>query len=181
VVRAVANSEKPIVSAVGHGVDYTLCDFAADIRAVTPSEAAEFVTLDSAVAKRKIIADLSSIRGSMESKVKSYFDRIAYDSNRIGLIAERTLDNVRACICANISACMLAAERGTEKAQVKLEKNLARMESINPLNVLKRGYCYASNDNGVIKSVSDVQADSLITLTLRDGTVRALVKDKEQQ
>ncbi|MBO5866654.1 MAG: exodeoxyribonuclease VII large subunit [Clostridia bacterium] len=66
IVRAIANCSKPVVSAVGHGVDYTLCDFVADKRAVTPSEAAEFVTTDVVEIKRHI----KSLIGKQHLKIQ---------------------------------------------------------------------------------------------------------------
>ncbi len=138
VVLAVYNCKKPIVSAVGHGVDFTLCDLASDRRAVTPSEAGEFVTEDVFEKRRIIIDKLNWIKRLLSQKL---------------ITKENEISN-----CLKI------------------------VDAINPLNLLKKGYSFATINNRPIKSVKDLGVNDIIELTLADGNISAQVKTiKEDQ
>lgn len=181
VVRAVAFSPKPIVSAVGHGVDYTLCDFAADKRAVTPSEAAEFVTIDSASLIEKIQATLNRQDSFISSKLQTYREKALYSlesvSDKIEFSVEKARDKTISII-GNINQVISSNVGLTEK---DLQANISILSTLNPLNVLQRGYAYLSDGSGVIKSVDDVKISGVINFTLADGNVSAQVLSKEKK
>lgn len=159
VVRAVANCLKPVVSAVGHGVDYTLCDFAADRRAVTPSEAAEFVTINVSDVKRRVIGVISEMENGLRERLELFNGKISYIIKSV----DREI-SYRA-----------------EKYEQRINGDIERLNSVNPLNVLRRGYAYLSVGESIVKSVDDVNVNDVLTMTLSDGKLSAQVLAKEKK
>ncbi len=178
VVRAVANCNKPIVSAVGHGVDFTLCDFAADRRAVTPSEAAEFVTIDSRQIKDKIYSLLEHNQAMILARLKSYFDKVNYDARRVNADIAYNVEQTVANIRQRLYSIQNSVELRTINVKNTIDNNLSKIDSMNPVKVLQRGYAYISNNGNVVKSVDDIEVDSKIRMTLYDGEIYAKVIDK---
>jgi len=178
-VRAVAACEKPIVSAVGHGVDYTLCDFAADKRAVTPSEAAEFVTLDCRAVKENIFNRLRREADWIIRLTKQQKYGVVLTVTQIGNALKRNLDAGRRKVeqtlqqgSQTLSARVGALQRATDKA-------VARVDAANPTNVLRRGYAYVSSGERRVSSVTQLQTGDTVNVTLTDGNFDATVTSKE--
>lgn len=181
VVRAIAACSKPIVSAVGHGVDFTLSDFAADRRAVTPSEAAEFVTLDAEREKVHLLSNLDKIENTVASRLARHFECVQNDCKFLYNAVGRKLDNIR----AELRFCLQSVENAvlskTEKNAAALDKITNRLAASNPVNILKRGYGYVSTEKGVVKSIRQVDVGGEITVYLQDGAVDAKVTRKEER
>ena len=178
-VRAVAECAKPIVSAVGHGVDFTLCDFAADRRAVTPTEAAEFVTLDSAKVKQNIIANVSHQADFIARKVKQQQYSAVLSVTRISGALGRNLESLRRKISQILIREGQSASDALAYRQNKTHKLVARLDEMNPAKILQRGYAYASLGDKKISSVSQVEVGDTVKITLFDGAFQSTVKDKE--
>lgn len=178
VVRAIAGCNKPVVSAVGHGVDFTLCDFAADKRAVTPTEAGEFVTLDVSALKSSILSDLEHTSNALDVQIRRYSDNTMYDIGAICSKADALFEQNRNRILNDLNVCERQAEMTAAERTAAVESSLARLTSLNPANVLKRGYAYLTKDSGIIKSVGEVSVGDCIKLTLQDGAFTATVKEK---
>ena len=178
VVRAIAKCSKPIVSAVGHGIDFTLSDFAADRRAVTPSEAAEFVTIDAAREKFRVRASLDKIAATVAARLQQLKDQVCYDvkivSSDIGHKISAQQERVKYCLKSVETACKMRVEKNA----LLLDKSVNRLSTLNPTNVLKRGYGYVSTAKGVVRSVSQLNVGDEFKLTLQDGSVTAAVTEK---
>ena len=155
-VRAIAASAIPTISAVGHETDFTLCDFAADVRAGTPSIAAEMAVprLDELKAR---LADLSSsLPRALRSKGEYCAQRIDHLSD--GLAGALVLFRER-------------LERRVERAAVKLE-------AYSPYGVLERGYSLTTDEDGsVVKDSASLKAGDVIATRFRTGSVRSVVKE----
>lgn len=181
IVRAIANCPKPVVSAVGHGVDYTLCDFVADKRAVTPSEAAEFVTTDVSVVKRHI----QTLIAKSHNKICRQLD---YDTQFVTNFQKRitsqlvyNVDTASARLKSTLQNLSNSMQNLFLRRQTQLDKCTTRLNAANPLNILKRGYAFVDLDGKPIKSVHDLQTGDKITLHVVDGKVDAAVINKEQK
>ncbi|MCH5153428.1 MAG: exodeoxyribonuclease VII large subunit [Clostridiales bacterium] len=179
VVRAVASCNKPVVSAVGHGIDFTLCDFAADRRAVTPSEAAEFVTLDVEREKLRLKACLDRINGNIATKLQDSKQRIAYNCKVLYLGIDKRLAQMQNKITLCVSDIENCVKYRSEQLTVKLDKTVNRLSTLNPTNILKRGYGYVSSNRGVVKSVNQVEVGEHVQIDLQDGRLTATVTCKE--
>lgn len=181
VVRAIAECPKPTVSAVGHGVDFTLSDFAADKRAVTPSEAAEFVTLDVAREKLRILARLDKVENFVASQLSQNFGNIQNDCKLLYLGVGRKVQNCESTIGYSLKAVANAALSRFSRTEAELDKSSAKLDKLNPMKLLKRGYGYVTSADGVVKSVAQLQVGTEITVNLHDGRVGARVTRKEEK
>lgn len=178
-VREVAASELPVISAVGHEIDFTLCDFAADRRAPTPSAAAELAVPERYELKRKlgnVTARLELLEGKKLELLRSTLERMK---------KSRALTDPRNFIDDKRMALGIAEDKLYNRITFLLERKksalagkTAKLDAMNPLSVLSRGYGAAfSSDGTVIRSAAQVEKGSDISLMLSDGTVRATVCD----
>ncbi|MBQ4273143.1 MAG: exodeoxyribonuclease VII large subunit, partial [Clostridia bacterium] len=181
IVRAIANCPKPVVSAVGHGVDYTLCDFVADKRAVTPSEAAEFVTTDVNVIKRHIKSLLNKQYSKIEHQLefdthfvvnfqKRILSQLTYRVESTKLSVKHTIQN----ISANLQNAFV-------RRQMQLDAVTSKLSGVNPINILKRGYAFVELGGAPVKSTNQLQIGDNLTIHIADGDVSATVTDKESK
>lgn len=175
VVREVAGCTKPIVSAVGHGLDFTLCDFAADRRAVTPSEAAEFVTIDSALAKNSIVAGLNRLSSLLLQKLKNHKNATTYAANRISTQLFYNIDGSKNTVRFFLTSGVAGLQSRLEKLRSQTEKSTVRLSAANPANILARGYAYVEADCKKIFSVSQVKQGDELSVTVSDGMFNAVV------
>lgn len=178
VARAIYASELPVISAVGHEPDVTISDYVADVRASTPSNAAEIVvpdwhdiqdSLDSYgiradQALRKKLVSLSERLESYRNK-RVLTDPAAYIDNR-----RIELDHVRDRLAA-------AEERNLSKCRQNFVALTAALDAMSPLRVMSRGYAIAErNDGAVVRSTDMLNAGDSITLRLLDGRADCLVR-----
>lgn len=155
VVRAVATSRIPVVSAVGHESDVTLCDLAADLRAATPSNAAELVVPDAK-------AILDALDGA-ETRALAALDRIVPDlQQRVDDLEARGEDAVR--LAHRRESDMLAAQA-------------ARLQALSPLAVLARGFAVVRHaaDGRLVRATDDAPPGTEVELVLKDGSVDATI------
>ena len=178
-VREVAASELPVISAVGHEIDFTLCDFAADRRAPTPSAAAELAVPERYELKRKlgnVTARLELLEGKKLELLRSTLERMK---------KSRALTDPRNFIDDKRMALGIAEDKLYNRITFLLERKksalagkTAKLDAMNPLSVLSRGYGAAfASDGTVIRSAAQGEKGSDISLMLSDGTVRATVCD----
>ncbi|MCH5159322.1 MAG: exodeoxyribonuclease VII large subunit [Clostridiales bacterium] len=181
VVRAIASCVKPIVSAVGHGIDFTLADFAADRRAVTPSEAAEFVTIDVTRERFRVTTAIQKINSVVSSRLQQLKEQVCYDvriiNSDIGHKIVSQQNRVKFCLKSIESSCKMKADRNI----MQLDKAVNKLSSLNPVTILRRGYGYVSSGGGVVHSVAQLNVGDEIRLTLQDGSVAAKVTEKEKE
>lgn len=181
VVRAVFASEIPVISAVGHETDFTLTDFVSDLRAPTPSAAAELAVND----VMKDIKAFDSLCLRLENTVKN---KIVYEKEHIAKLqnsaslrrpVQRIADDG-----IYIENCVKTMEKHMlytlQSEKLKITGNCRRLELINPLKVLSRGYCAAFDKNGrAITKAGDVCTGEEMTVRFSDGCVSAKAQGKE--
>lgn len=177
VARAVAKSEIPVISAVGHETDFTICDFAADLRAPTPSAAAELAVPDM-YQQREM---LDNARRRLNSAV---FDKIGVERARLEMkksVLQRMspqnyIDNLRVR-CDRASMAMENAVKHEMTVKSKEFSSLcAKLEAMSPLKILARGYSVASKDGKKISDVSDVEKGDMINVRVGGGDIECEVK-----
>ncbi len=171
--RAIFASEIPIVSAVGHEVDFTIADFVADLRAPTPSAAAELVVPSALEVKERVRAlSLRALNG-MRSKLQSRRLMLGRYKlpNPAGKIADLRLD-----ADALFKRLVRAFEVTMQSQRKRLEANAGKLQAMSPLAVLSRGYSIAQHDGKSIKSASEVKSGDTLTVLLSDGSVDCTVK-----
>lgn len=184
VVRAIAASTLPIVSAVGHETDFTLADFAADVRAATPSAAAEIVVQDVSAVQDKLHQlqrRLSrSLLGIYQVRLET-FKRLSTSwvfkqPNRLWENKAQLLDQLTA-------ALPTAMENLLTKWSQQLALQNTKLESLNPLAVLARGYTITETADGrVLKSAQDIKAgDTLVTRWAKGKVTSQVIDGKEDK
>ena len=176
-VRAVADSQIPIVSAVGHETDFTLCDFAADLRAPTPSAAAELVVPDRAELAAYLKQLDERIFLGMSRKLSRSRDRLAVlSSSRTLTDPMAVIDDKRMVLMMEERALHTRMERILEAKRAAFQYKTAKLEALNPLAVVARGYSTVFDRKGVlVKSTSQVEKGDKISISLTDGRIYALV------
>lgn len=181
VVRAVAASEIPVVSAVGHEIDFPLSDFAADLRAPTPSAAAELVSENRASIREEIRNAAERIRGIMASKLERArllvkpFSLEDLEYRFRGILQPRLVrfDDAR-------EALIRALEGRTGKLRNRLELASAGLEAASPLAVLERGFSVVTVKTGggekLVRRAGDVRPGDGLVIRPRDGIIAAVAE-----
>ena len=180
--RTVASSRIPIISAVGHETDFTICDFAADLRAPTPSAAAELAVPETEDIKRRLENINVRNRTNIENRIALHRSRLEQIKN-VGAISspERLLDGRR----MNVLYCSEKLVRyygdvcNTEK--VRLAKTAAKLEALNPLGIISRGYSAVTDSDGkVIRSIKSLNEGDTISVRFADGEAKARVENLKE-
>jgi exodeoxyribonuclease VII large subunit len=180
VVRAVASSRLPVISAVGHEIDVALSDLAADLRAPTPSAAAEVVS-----ARRDEL--LERVQDIHRDMVRTMHQRI----ERVRLLAKQfTADNLERSYRALVQPVLLRLDDAKEGILLGMRDRLqslrarydiahGRLESCSPFDVLRRGYAVVrrAEDEAVVRRASDVTVDEELAVQLAEGDLRVVTKE----
>lgn len=178
VARAVIACKTPVVSAVGHESDFTICDFVADLRAPTPSAAAELVCPDINVQLNRI----RSLQYTAELYIKSYLDE---NSQRLSEICDFSplADGESLLKPFTDRLSELSEKIGmyfTQKSEVEFHKFSAlvgRLNALSPLSVLERGYAVAKQENKVITSAKEADAGKELTVAFSDGELKCNISE----
>lgn len=179
VIKAIHESQIPIVSAVGHEIDWALSDFVADLRAPTPSAAAELVSqgyLDS----RNQVANLrTQLLKSMESRLVLAESKLKrFDTKAMGMRIKNII-NTKEYLLANATNNIVTAQNQLLKSYSgRAELAIRELQALSPLAILARGYAVVQNQQGrLVASKEQAVPESLLTLTFTDGCRKALVKE----
>ncbi len=177
VVRAVAASKIPVISAVGHETDFTLSDFAADVRAATPSQAAELAVPDAADLVRHIEGLRSSLRSLRHRWMTVKRDRLARVMERpFWQEPRRLLDMRRQRLDMAMERFQRLMKSALESKRRRLEMDMERLELLSPVHVLRRGYGLISTVRGeMLHSVRHIEKGDTLHIMLTDGRLSAKV------
>ena len=176
--REIFASRIPVVSAVGHETDFTICDFVSDMRAPTPSAAAELVFPNMAERARKISAMGDTLEAKMHKKLRDNKYAVLRLSRNLEMRSPARMlsdKNMRVSLLAG--RLEGAMDKRLEASKKRLTVASAKLGAQNPLSVLSRGYALVENENNtVISSSKELKAGDNIRLVFADGDVRATVK-----
>lgn len=183
VARAVADSVIPVISAVGHETDFTICDFVADLRAPTPSAAAELAVPDAG----RLLSFMDNVRARLSTATRNHIG---------GALARLNLLKEKRCLSAPqyyteeqslrldylTRRFVAAAQQQLGGADRRLAAAASKLDALSPLKVLGRGYSIGyTADGGVLDSVSRVQVGDPLCLRLADGTLTCEVTEKREE
>ena len=177
VARAIYNSKIPIISAVGHETDYTIADFVADLRAPTPSAAAELAVPQIDEVYEKILDYQKRYKNALKKKIELI--RLRYEkcmksavfTEPLQKIHERymRIDNI------NQQINLLITKKINEKRNYAI-KVISKIDTLSPLKTLTRGYCIITQEDGkTINSVKKIKCDEMINLKFYDGDKKARI------
>ncbi len=174
--NAIYDCKIPVISAVGHETDFTICDFVSDMRAPTPSAAAELAVPDKAELMSYYSSQLQYISSFMDSQFRKNSSRLIDFQRRISLVSPQSrIDKYEKNIELLLNKSQnIVNEKYSEKSN-EITKISAKLESLNPLSVLSRGYSIAEKDGVVITSSSQLNMGDNFTLEFSDGKINATV------
>ena len=170
VARAVFNSRVPIISAVGHETDFTICDFVSDLRAPTPSAAAELAVPDI----REDIAFIQTVTYECEAML---LQRIADEKNRLDIIKERLeyrspvmlIDQRLQLVDSYMTSALLSIRRKLDTENARFSAAAARLDALSPLKGMARGYSIVTKDKKVVTSSEMLKRGDTVTVGFADG------------
>ncbi len=183
VARAVAASRIPVISAVGHETDFTICDFVADLRAPTPSAAAELAVPDRAELEYTVRYDLSRLKQSMRKKLTGLKQNLDALTSRYSFKNPFNLIELERIRTDQLAVRLNQSMRGkTADARSALSSVSGRLNALSPLATLSRGYSITYGQNGrVVTRVSDVKTGERISVLLNEGTLGCVVDSMEEK
>ena len=179
VVRAIANSPIPTITGIGHETDFTLADFAADQRAPTPTGAAEMATPDSAGERQALMQADRWLTDAYLQAVQSLRASWLALQNRLDRLNPRAgICNEQQRVDGLAERLRLAASHGMELRHSRLVGLASRLEALNPLAILERGYAVVTTEAGqVVRRPVDVQAGQPLVVQVADGKFGVQVTD----
>ena len=181
VVRKIAESPVPIISAVGHETDVTLADFAADVRAATPSMAAELVVPVKMQLQEELALRKRSLIQRYESCLRQKRMRLEHlKQHRVLQKPELLLQDRQQLLDDRTVRLQKAMEQQLQKKQQQLAAGAEQLNALSPLNVLSRGYALCETEAGkLVRRADDVEMGDTITVILEQGRLSASVTGRE--
>lgn len=172
--RAVYNSQIPVISAVGHETDFTITDFAADLRAPTPSAAAEIAVPSSIELRNSIRTSQNRISLNIAKRIEN--GRLHLKRFKMRTPKDR-IEDYSLRLDALVRSMENSVRMKTMSMRNKLGEGAAKLDALSPLQTLSRGYSIPTKENGsVIRSVKDMKDGDEFTLRLKDGSRDCIVK-----
>ena len=174
--RKIYESPIPVISAVGHETDFSISDFVADLRAPTPSAAAELAVPDAAELKEKIKRAERRCAAALKSRVEYYNARtdrfnVLFSAGRISdyfNARHQYIDDFTDSITSN-------AVNAINSKSMRLSRETARLDALSPLKILSRGYAAVSREGKTVKSAAELKPDETVFVRFSDGTAQCRV------
>jgi exodeoxyribonuclease VII large subunit len=180
VARAIFECQTPVISAVGHETDVTIADYVADLRAPTPSAAAELAVFEYAVVEEYLAAMEDQLYRRLYQKIrftKTRLEQIQWRLNKLS--PQNVLQEKR----RHVTDIQMQMKNRLDEKLLKRKHQLAlyvtKLEAASPLKKLSSGYAYAQIKNQPIKSIEQVAVGDVLDVTFTDGTVKAEIKEKK--
>ncbi|MEI3163879.1 MAG: exodeoxyribonuclease VII large subunit [Lachnospirales bacterium] len=178
VARAIFDSHIPIISAVGHETDFTIADFISDMRAPTPSAGAEIAVPEGNAINEKVVNLYEKITNNIQTRYSNNLSKYKYCINSYGFknFSNTIFDN-EIYVSELFNKIYNNLDGSIKRNKLMLKNCLDNIENKSPLNILKRGYSLAYNNNGeLLKSSKNVSCGDKISVRLNEGSVEAVVE-----
>ena len=179
VARAIYDSKLPIISAVGHETDFTIADFVADLRAPTPSAAAELAVPNIDDVKYTIMTYQNRYKIGLKRKVELM--KLRYEKCMTRRVFKEPLQKINEkAITLDMLVKSIQSNTNNKiiKAKSEFAKLISKLDALSPLKTLARGYIIAEKNNKLITKTSDVEINDVLDLKLCDGNLKAKVIEK---
>lgn len=177
VARAIAACKTPVVSAVGHETDFTIADMVADLRAPTPSAAAELAVPEKDALVDEIAALTEDLTRVLEQQIAQKQLKLTALQHRLTAAspAQRS-ERLRASLAALEVRLHTAVSNALQQKQNRAERALLRIRASGPVETMKRGYAVVMKNDALVRSVSCVHPGDALRILLADGTIEAVVQ-----
>lgn len=178
IVKAIYSSALPVISAVGHETDFTLCDFASDLRVPTPSVAAEVAVFD----YNKTVNALYELNNVIDSLLKN---KIRVNKNALLSLSELLAKSIKIMVTQNLTEVAKVSKNIENVMNLKLQGEKSRLDKmmqvltkLNPLEILRKGYAAVEKNGKKVTSAASLNAGDSINLAFLDGKIEATVNKK---
>ena len=174
--RAIYNSKIPIISAVGHETDFTIADFVADLRAPTPSAAAELAVPDIAEIKRKLETYNQRYKTSLKKKIE--FMKLRYQKCMSSKVFTDPIPKIKEQyinLDITIKSLENLIKNKVKDSKTKSIELISKLDTLSPLKTLTRGYSIAQKDGKTIKSVKELKTNDTLGIRFTDGEIKTKV------
>lgn len=176
--RTISISKIPVVSAVGHETDFTICDFVADLRAPTPSAAAELVVPDIAAVYNTVSVFENRLKNALFSEIKA-------KENKLNSLLDRPIiknkqsftDNLALKLDNLYSRFTASFDKKISTVNQHLAVYISKLDAFNPANILLRGFSIAEKDGKLVKSINELSKGDKMSVKLSDGSAECIVND----
>ena len=171
--RAIYNSKIPIISAVGHETDFTIADFVADLRAPTPSAAAELAVPDIEEIKRKLETYNQRYKTSLKKKIE--FMKLRYQkcmSSKVFTDPTAKIKEQYINLDITIKSLEKLIKNKVKDPKTKSIELISKLDTLSPLKTLTRGYSIAQKDGKTIKSVKELKTNDTLGIIFTDGEIK---------
>ena len=178
VARAIYECKTPIISAVGHETDYTIADFVADLRAPTPSAAAELAQVDIFEIKNKL--ETYKVRCNQALRKKHEFVRLRYEkimNSKVFTDPTKRINEYYISIDMKVKQLVNAIKTKYESSKNIAINNIAKLDTLSPLKTLSRGYCISHINGEIIKTIKQVKINDNLDIKLKDGELSTKIVD----
>ena len=176
VARAIYASEIPVISAVGHETDFTISDFVADMRAPTPSAAAELAVTDVFELNQKLENYRNRYKVLLKRKIELMHMR--YEKcmkSRVYTLPKQRINDEYMAIDKQVKSMVNSINLKLNNAKMLAGKTISKLDTLSPLKTLTRGYCLTEKEGNIIKSVKQLKSDDKVSLVFSDGKKQAKV------
>ena len=176
--RRIFEAKIPVISAVGHETDFTICDFVADMRAPTPSAAAELAVPDIRELYMRLDSYVGRSTSSLERKIEVADQRLANFYDRVVTEGLDTLfSNLGERLSRSSKSIVDAIKHRMEKESLGLLAVAEKLSAFNPLSILQRGYSITTNSDGKIASISNTKVGDQVQIKINKGKFKAEILD----
>lgn len=175
VATATYDCKKPIVSAVGHETDYTIIDFCSDLRAPTPSAAAELLCVDINERKRKYFLCMKMLDNNMKKYLQYKLDLLNINYEKIIKNFSYLLENINLIFNNNVNSFKKNMQLYVENKGILYSRRAEILNKLNPNSVLKMGYAFLKKQHNAVNSIKDINVKDNIEIQLKDGSLLATV------
>ena len=181
VARAIFECRTPVISAVGHETDTTIADYVADLRAPTPSAAAEQAVVEYRQLMSRIDLARNQLADRLEQKIHLYRQRLENQKLRLLYVSPRQkLDEKRQYVSELMERFPALMQQKLTDRKYEMRILAERLDGLSPLKKLQQGYSYAELPDGkALRRIAQVHAGDQVTIHVTDGTVRACVEETE--
>ena len=177
VARAIVASRVPIVSGVGHETDFTIADFCADLRAPTPTAAAQFCTPDQNELRADLILYEKRLQRAMHEQIVETRRSLIHSANALHRASPRTqVENRRQRLDDMTRSATRQIERRLEIQRAELASAARQLHTLNPLATLERGYAIVRKEKTVVTDAAQVSTNDVVNVRVRDGEFSARVE-----
>ena len=183
VARAIFECETPVISAVGHETDTTIADYVADLRAPTPSAAAELAVYDYRLTERTMIEYREKATRLLEQQIRMQRLRLReYQTKLMYLHPENQVRDYRQRIVDYEEKLRLLMENSLQKNKMRFTVDLEKMKKLSPLEKLNQGFSYVETaDRKAVKRIGQVDVGDKLTIYVTDGTIKVCAEETKEE